>query len=151
VGDKVFKTPAALGKIYADGSGGVGLHVSKDGKRSYVYGTTIAKGLKYNVHLSSAAFKSNAFLTLTIQHEYAHVYMSGNGHWDDTDIQEIEAYGLSVKQAELWGMQKYVDEYNRQLLPRMNYFRSHNYNTSPRDNGIEWINQNYLIKRIPQL
>lgn len=106
--DQWFKKQRDLTTIHANGKGGVGK--TSDGK--YCFGRTRYTGFKSTIYLAEGAYKSNAFLFMILQHEYAHVFMNNHGYSDYEDAQEVAAYTISAKQAYEWGMTSYANKFN---------------------------------------
>jgi RHS repeat-associated protein len=137
--DKMMKRPSKLNKIYADGTGDVG---AQEGE--YVYAKTHWKGWTADVYLSEGAFKSNHFLSLTLQHEYSHIYITNRlgfardrNRLYNENLNEYTAWSVTLEQAKIWG------EYVKFAESQVNYYNIDNYKPIYAPNSI------MTFKKIP--
>jgi len=137
--DKMMKRPSKLNKIYADGTGDVG---AQEGE--YVYAKTHWEGWTADVYLSEGAFKSNHFLSLTLQHEYSHIYITNRlgfardrNRLYNENLNEYTAWSVTLEQAKIWG------EYVKFAESQVNYYNIDNYKPIYAPNSI------MTFKKIP--
>lgn len=145
--DEWFVRPNTLTSMNADGTSPDGVDY-KDGwmidkeNNQKAYAVTVNKGFSSKVYIGERSFKSNAFLFLTIQHEYAHVVMNGLGIFNKKNRQEMIANNLSMNQANEWKMYGYSDLFLRN-------YQANSQMINESDNKQYIYNKiNYSVKRI---